>query len=512
MLFCEVSATSADSVETAFRAIAWKALNQQMLDSPAFPVLPSAVPSPSAKHSIQVASAPRGDETLKVVVLGDVRVGKTCLLSQFVNGRFTAEYTGTVGASEFPKQIDIEGMSIDLQIWDIAGQEVYRNLAPSYMRGSDCGVLVYDMTERSSFENITQRHSEFCRVLHLSDADDFPFLLLGNKSDLSGKVVDTSTAREFAHLNGDMLFFEVSAATSDSVETAFEAVVRKALKRKADKRAAAEPRTEDSVAPSGVAGEENVSPISVLARKFCLEELLSTYRRIQASMSPDLITTLCERISRLEQQVSTQDSTIKELRETIARLERRMENLLSDLEIRSPISPPTSIALKEVECPFKKAQSVDGIICYLTRKHGGNVVERGIVDITSKSVDDDAKSCVGNVADLCNEDSDFRSKQGANQWICWNFKSRRIRPTHYTIRSPLLRSWVIEGSSDGINWEELGRETNNKDLNVKPNLFTFGLTGSSEYCFIRLTQTSTNHGGGDILSIGMFELFGTILE
>jgi Ras-related protein Rab-7A len=168
---------------------------------------------------------------LKVLLLGDAGVGKTCLLNQFVNREFTAQYKATIGSDFSSKQIDIDGKFVTLQIWDTAGQERFQSLGPTFYRGTDCCILVYDMTRPPSFENIKKWRTEFSTQLGLSSADDFPFLLLGNKSDLQGKAVQASAAREFAQINGDMLFFEVSAKTADNVQTSFEAIVKKALER-----------------------------------------------------------------------------------------------------------------------------------------------------------------------------------------------------------------------------------------------------------------------------------------
>jgi hypothetical protein len=106
---------------------------------------------------------------------------------------------------------------------------------------------------------------------------------------------------------------------------------------------------------------------------------------------------------------------------------------------------------------MKEAKSLDGIISHLSQKHGGNVHEKGIVTITSKSVHkDDPKY----VADLTS-DSRFKSKYyyDPGQWICRDFGEMCVRPTHYTIMTEYLKSWVVEGSLDGRSWTEIDRPT-----------------------------------------------------
>jgi hypothetical protein len=113
----------------------------------------------------------------------------------------------------------------------------------------------------------------------------------------------------------------------------------------------------------------------------------------------------------------------------------------------------------EIEIPMKAAKSMDGIISHLTQKHGGNVQEKGIVTITSKSVhSDNPQFVLKNVADLTS-DWYFYSKDEPGQWVCWDFGEMRVRPTHYTIPALFLKSWVVEGSLDGSSWTEFDRKT-----------------------------------------------------
>jgi hypothetical protein len=101
----------------------------------------------------------------------------------------------------------------------------------------------------------------------------------------------------------------------------------------------------------------------------------------------------------------------------------------------------------EIKFPLQEDKSVDGIISHLTRKHGGNVNNKRIVTITSMSIDNpDVHG--RNRADL-DSPSSFCSKNRPGQWICWDFHELRICPTHYTIRAPYLKSWVVESSLDG---------------------------------------------------------------
>jgi hypothetical protein len=169
--------------------------------------------------------------------------------------------------------------------------------------------------------------------------------------------------------------------------------------------------------------------------------------------------------------------------------------------------------------PLQEAKSLDGIISCLTRKHGGNVHEKEIVTITSKSIYSDKPTvAVRNVADLTSR-FHFLSKNGPGQWICWDFHEMRVRPTHYTITSFSLKSWVVESSLDGESWTEIDRKKNNQDFKAHAwetglglKMASFAVSNSAECRSIRLTQTGKNHRGDDYLVIWAFEVFGTLLE
>jgi hypothetical protein len=117
-----------------------------------------------------------------------------------------------------------------------------------------------------------------------------------------------------------------------------------------------------------------------------------------------------------------------------------------------------------------------------------------------------------NLADLTS-DSYFGSKNEPGQWVCLDFHKMRVRPTHYTIRSYSLKSWVVESSLDGEAWTEIDRKTDNWDFKAGYwATASFAVSKSAECRFIRLSQTGERHAGDDYLAIRAFEVFGTLLE
>jgi hypothetical protein len=165
-----------------------------------------------------------------------------------------------------------------------------------------------------------------------------------------------------------------------------------------------------------------------------------------------------------------------------------------------------------VEIPMKEAKSLNGIISYLTKKYGGNVQEKGIVTITSKSIPKYPSCALKNVADLTSY-SEFCSKKEPGQWVCWDFHEMRVRPTHYTIKAEWLKSWVVEGSLDGTSWTEIDRQTDNSDFrDWYQNTASFAVSNPAEFRFIRLTQADKNNRYNDVLALRAVEFFGTLSE
>jgi hypothetical protein len=151
---------------------------------------------------------------------------------------------------------------------------------------------------------------------------------------------------------------------------------------------------------------------------------------------------------------------------------------------RAADSPKQPKSLNRVEVPMVRAKSLDGILSYLTTKHGGHVHEKGIVTITSKSfLGDDPLHLAKNAADFT-YDWGFCSKDEPGQWICWDFGEMGIRPTHYTMKSYSLKSWIVEGSIDGSNWTEIDRQTDNEDFNGYKETASFPISNPVDCRFI----------------------------
>ncbi|CAN6447734.1 unnamed protein product [Victoria cruziana] len=157
------------------------------------------------------------DYVFKVVVIGDSAVGKSQLLNRFSKNGFSDDCRATVGVEFQTKTLLIQRKLVKAQIWDTAGQERYKAITSAYYRGALGALLVYDITNRRSFDNV-QRWLEELRAT----ADrNLVIMLAGNKSDLENlRAVSTESGREFAEREG-LFFLETSALDATNVEKAF---------------------------------------------------------------------------------------------------------------------------------------------------------------------------------------------------------------------------------------------------------------------------------------------------
>lgn len=152
-------------------------------------------------------------------------------MNQYVNHKFSTAYKATIGADFLTKEVLIDDRTVTLTIWDTAGQERFQSLGVAFYRGADCCVLVYDVNSAKSFDNVNSWREEFLIQASPRDPESFPFVLVGNKVDVGeGKrQVSAKRAGQYAHVRGQMPWFECSAKEGMRVEEAFESIARNAL-------------------------------------------------------------------------------------------------------------------------------------------------------------------------------------------------------------------------------------------------------------------------------------------
>lgn len=159
----------------------------------------------------------------KFIVIGNSGVGKSCLLMQFLKGEFRDAHHMTIGVEFASKEIRINGQLIRVQIWDTAGTENFRSITRAYYKGVTAAMIVYDVTSRDSFNNV----SFWVNELHENADSNVVKIIIGNKTDLE-REVSTGEGRALAN-KAKCLFIETSAYSGNDVNTAFESLARAAL-------------------------------------------------------------------------------------------------------------------------------------------------------------------------------------------------------------------------------------------------------------------------------------------
>jgi len=162
---------------------------------------------------------------LKIVVLGSVSVGKTSIINRYCNKTFIEDTLSTIGAGFFNRNENFDGMDVSIMVWDTAGEERFRSVAPSLLRGANGLVLVYDVTSTKSFKDIDAFMDLYLDTCQVDSSMQLPVLLLGNKADLQ-VAVSEDTVEEWKRKNKVVYSYNVSAKSGQNVDIAFETLVK----------------------------------------------------------------------------------------------------------------------------------------------------------------------------------------------------------------------------------------------------------------------------------------------
>jgi len=159
-------------------------------------------------------------EIYKIVIFGDGGVGKTTLTKRFISGKFIINTKMTIGSEFYLKEVDIHGRKVKLQIWDFAGEERFRYLLPTYLRGAKGAIFMYDTTRYKSLEDL----DGWLKSLDLGNGSlkEMPVLMIGGKTDLiEDRVIDAKKAKNIAIKKGFADFLECSSKTGENIDEIF---------------------------------------------------------------------------------------------------------------------------------------------------------------------------------------------------------------------------------------------------------------------------------------------------
>ena len=161
----------------------------------------------------------------KLILIGDSGVGKSCILQRYMKNTFEESYKCTIGVDFLMKSIIINGQTVKLQLWDTAGQEKYKSMVSSYYRGANVALIVFDLTNRKSFDNLPLWIENFYK----NGPEQKNIILIGNKNDLADqRQVSQEEAEAFSETN-NMMYFETSAKEGNNIDYVFNYAAEKLL-------------------------------------------------------------------------------------------------------------------------------------------------------------------------------------------------------------------------------------------------------------------------------------------
>ncbi|MFX0003701.1 MAG: Rab family GTPase [Candidatus Hodarchaeota archaeon] len=167
--------------------------------------------------------------TFKIVIFGDSQTGKTTLTHRFLTNLFKQDVTMTLGVDFHLKALEIDGEMVKLQIWDFAGEERFRFLFPSYIRGANGAVFMYDITNFGSLAHV----DDWFEIVKEELGYNIPIIFVGGKTDLIHlKEVSTKKAMNLAKRKGADGFIECSSKTGENVHKIFSLLANLILKEK----------------------------------------------------------------------------------------------------------------------------------------------------------------------------------------------------------------------------------------------------------------------------------------
>jgi small GTP-binding protein len=199
------------------------------------PVIPKLVAESGGNNvqrkldQLQKVNIKSGEYAFKLILGGDGAVGKTSMVHRYVENEFATDYKSTIGTSIMKKECTFKELESTVRfiIWDLAGQAQFKRVRQSYLANSEAGILVYDVTDRSSFESIDKNwYREIKKA-----SPNIVLILVGNKIDLESKRVVSRDEGEALAQNLTLTYVETSAKTGENIDDAFKMLALQIIKK-----------------------------------------------------------------------------------------------------------------------------------------------------------------------------------------------------------------------------------------------------------------------------------------
>lgn len=168
------------------------------------------------------------DATFKIVIFGDAGCGKTTLTQRYLTNLFVSDSKMTIGVDFEVKSLELDEKKVKLQIWDFGGEERFRFLLPTYVKGANGGLFMYDITNYSSLAHI----DDWLVVIKKKIDTLFPIVVVGGKADLADdREISSEEGIKIAQTRDADGFIECSSKTGENVEKSFQALTKLMLQK-----------------------------------------------------------------------------------------------------------------------------------------------------------------------------------------------------------------------------------------------------------------------------------------
>jgi len=168
---------------------------------------------------------------IKLLLIGDSGVGKTSLMNRYVRNIFQQIYNTTIGADFLTKTLSYNDRELSIQIYDTAGSEKFRSIGTTFYRDADGCILVFDLHNINSFNNLEYWYNEFMVKADVLSPTEFPIIVFGNKSDIAGNRIDDSQIKMFC-FKKNIKYYEISVkSNTDTINNGFYYLIDKIMSK-----------------------------------------------------------------------------------------------------------------------------------------------------------------------------------------------------------------------------------------------------------------------------------------